>query len=691
MLLMTALICGLTALSHTAIAQNKVSLQVKTFDQDLKPLPNIQIAFNELEYFAIGSKGTSIIEVDQAEIPIKAIRLKDERFEAASWNLSKGTIEIIVRPVSYKVLHVSVRFADGSAVANTPVIFHGSKTISSTSDQSGKFDLPVSLYENVSSGDQFTIDNVVISNMTVNADQVNLLVERPLPKQIVKDVAGKTTSRPEFRAAQLDSIRSLAEFYAMFRNISIKSLDSALRTLIDEKFRQLIALRQDSIRESQLQYIRDISDSSMVVEDIRNLLKQATAESNTLRVTREDFESKIVVISLKLQRGVINLSEAERSILSRDIDMLEQLLTENESQFYRNHNDYREIINTLREKYLDIQQLQTRLSEAERLRAEQDKDFRQRLIGIGGIVILFGFLIILLMTFSSRLRRQAKSLRAANQSIEQINENLEAMVARRTHLLEEANKELDTFLYRASHDLRSPVLSLMGLCHIVEQIGRDEMVQHVRLATNSMNRVINKLVDISEIPQDSQMLKTVNILAVINKVRNKQLVMMAVASGSRDLPAVVVRKKPLQFDVDCPEGVEIYTSPSLLSIILINLIENAIFFGELKKSDESVRVAVDARIDNGSLELSVFDNGVGISKLIQPKIFNMFFKGNEGSKGSGLGLYAVKKCVTALHGTITFETEEGKFTRFKVVIPPAEPVEATILQKENPSTRNGNL
>lgn len=661
--------CAIAAVP--GMAQNVVSLQVKTFDQDLKPLPNIQIAFNDQEYFEIGSKGTTIIEINQSEIPIKAVRVKDDQFEAASWNLSKGTIEIIIRPVSYRVMHVSIRFADGTPLPNVPVTFRGLTTINLTSDQAGKIELPVSLRENVASISQFTIDKVILSNMSVNGDNVALVVEHPKPKETPqqRETVAKSTA-PVVDVARLDSIQSLSEFYAMFRNISINSLDEDLRRLVDEKFKHLVAQRQDSIRAAQPVYIRGISDTSMVVEDIRNLLKQATAESNTLRTNREDFESKIIVISTKLQRGVINLSTSERNTLLHDIDMLEQLLTENESQFYENHNDYREIINTLREKYLDIQRLQTQLTEAERLRDEQNKEFRQRLIGIGAIVVLFGLLIILLISFSTRLRRQTKSLQSANDSIEQINANLEAMVAKRTHLLEESNKELDTFLYRASHDLRSPVMSLVGLCQIIDHIGREEMIEHVRLSTNNMNRLINKLVDISEIAQESKNVSSVNILTTINRVRNKQLVMMATTNGVRG-NQVIVRKTPIQFDVDCSENLDIHTSGLLIDIILTNLIENAIHFGGLKKTNVAVRIDIKARLHDGNLELSVSDNGVGINKLLKPRIFNMFFTGNEGTKGSGLGLYTVKKCVTALQGTIAFESEEGKFTKFVMVIPPS--------------------
>jgi signal transduction histidine kinase len=71
-----------------------------------------------------------------------------------------------------------------------------------------------------------------------------------------------------------------------------------------------------------------------------------------------------------------------------------------------------------------------------------------------------------LIYFGGVLRKQKKQLIAANTEVKRINENLEGLVFERTHLLENLNSELDTFLYRASHDMRTPVRSILGLCHI---------------------------------------------------------------------------------------------------------------------------------------------------------------------------------------------------------------------------------
>jgi signal transduction histidine kinase len=64
----------------------------------------------------------------------------------------------------------------------------------------------------------------------------------------------------------------------------------------------------------------------------------------------------------------------------------------------------------------------------------------------------------------------------------------------------------------------------------------------------------------------------------------------------------------------------------------------------------------------GLFELSVYENGVGVDNSIRPKLFEMFFKGDEKSLGTGLGLYVVQKSVQALRGTISMESGPGSFT-----------------------------
>jgi signal transduction histidine kinase len=88
----------------------------------------------------------------------------------------------------------------------------------------------------------------------------------------------------------------------------------------------------------------------------------------------------------------------------------------------------------------------------------------------------------------------------------------------------------------------------------------------------------------------------------------------------------------------------------------------------LKNTGEP-EVNFNAWINNNHLEIRIYDNGIGVDQQIRKSMFDMFFKGNEQSKGNGLGLYIVHKSLQALGGTIEIETEPEVYTRFVIRIP----------------------
>jgi len=411
---------------------------------------------------------------------------------------------------------------------------------------------------------------------------------------------------------------------------------------------------EDSVARSTSPITATISDSSFVTEDIRSLLTYTTNESEVLQTNRAEFDEKIKVISNKLEKGIANFSADERQNLLTDLDRLEKLLIENEGKFYQNQSDYRLAINELREKYFDIQSLESRLSDSEKQRGEEQRIYNQRILIIAGVLIAFGALIILLISFSARVRKQAKDLKMANEEIQTINENLEAIVIKRTKLLEETNRELDTFLYRASHDLRSPIRSILGLCNIIDSIPSSELLTRMKGTTLGMDRMLKKLIYISEISQQSSNISTVQVSTSIHEVKSRL--------------EETIRDTGVKINVECPENITIRTSPALLENILTNLVENAIFFSMIKDSHHA-QVDIKAIVQGNAMEISVYDNGVGIEEAIRPRLFDMFFTGHENAKGNGLGLYAVHKSVTALYGKINVESEVGRYSRISVLLP----------------------
>jgi len=643
-------------------AQDRISVQVKTFDQKLQPYRNIEVSINGKDYVNMGAKGVAFTELTAADLPIKNILIRNDQLEAASWNYNKSTLEVIVRNKSYRIVHVLVRDENNVALPNLKVTYIGRKTETAITDRAGRLDLPLALDEKPPTAIQFSIEGYTIGNLQAAPSESTLTVSRivaPIqkPTEIVKKQVPDRIQFRNFDLANLDSVQSLTVFYAVFKNYDRSKMTPNELRRIDNKFNELVAnLHSSTEKRTGLRvFIGKITDSTFIDQDVKNLLAQVRLESQTLTSQRAEFDQKISVVNNKLLNGVSHLDEAKRQSILSDLALLERLLIENESRFYKNQGDYRTLINAIKERFFDVQLLEEKLSVSEQQRLDDRQAFRQRLILISGIVIVFGAFIILLIYFSTALRKQKRELETANAEINRINENLEGLVFERTQLLESAVKELDTFLYRASHDMRTPVRSIMGLCNIANKMVQGEIrefVKRISETTTSMDRLLKKLSTISEINHPTD-LSPVSISESIEAVRE---------SMKNDIEG-----KQVDFATQFNGNMVIESYPGLVKTIINNMIENAIFYSSLTEIKPRIRMRADHT--GGEVLIQVEDNGIGISDSIQPRVFDMFFKGTEYSKGHGLGLYIVQKAVIALNGTIAVESIPGTSTTFTVTLP----------------------
>ena len=118
--------------------------------------------------------------------------------------------------------------------------------------------------------------------------------------------------------------------------------------------------------------------------------------------------------------------------------------------------------------------------------------------------------------------------------------------------------------------------------------------------------------------------------------------------------------------LDVAPDLNFRSNEEMIYSVIYNLVLNSIKY-KRRIDDAFVNVLVFRRKDNLIIEVS--DNGEGIQKDLQQKVFNMFFRGNEKATGIGLGLYIVKNIVEKLKGTISMESEEGQGTSMTVVLP----------------------
>lgn len=260
---------------------------------------------------------------------------------------------------------------------------------------------------------------------------------------------------------------------------------------------------------------------------------------------------------------------------------------------------------------------------------------------------------------NAELESQGAMLQENNQYIQSLNAKLEQKVAERTSELEETNKELDTFLYHSSHDIRRPITTLLGLDHVGRQISKDQEVillfDKVAETARSMDSMLFKMQMVYELNKPNHPLELTDISEVITSVTS--------------LFKSEFGRIGMKHHMTPVDNLKIFSNRILLSIVLRNLIENAILF---RKTHTAAEPFVDITVQKNhaaAIEIAIVDNGIGIEEKYQKQVFDLYFRGSPASRGNGLGLYLVEKAVGKLNGTISMMSDYGMGSTFTIVLP----------------------
>jgi signal transduction histidine kinase len=252
---------------------------------------------------------------------------------------------------------------------------------------------------------------------------------------------------------------------------------------------------------------------------------------------------------------------------------------------------------------------------------------------------------------------QAAELNEANEEISQLNEGLEKTVQERTAILEATYRELDTFLYRTSHDFRRPLTALLGISQLaqitVDDVEALDLFDKVEQTSLEMDKMIRKLQTVSEVHLNlHEQKEQADFEKIIGKLQVKFKNLLD------------YNKISFQYQINLTKPCVV--SEFFIANILENLVENSIFFYSRQNPFVRIEIGENAAQD---LQIKVIDNGQGIAKELQPLIFDMYFRANEGSKGNGLGLYVVKNIIDKLKGSIEVESSFGNGATFIVTLP----------------------
>lgn len=232
-----------------------------------------------------------------------------------------------------------------------------------------------------------------------------------------------------------------------------------------------------------------------------------------------------------------------------------------------------------------------------------------------------------------------------------------SMLSVKNEELQKAYNELDKFAYSATHDMRGPIVSVLGLIGLIkvnDNIGEiKEMLGMVDMAMVKLDNYIQNIHDYYNLRRGEVKITEVDFNSLVNDVK--------------DIYDVTSKIDHTTFKINVDQKETFRSDEVSIKIILNNLLSNA--FKYQRKSNGEKWVDMDIAVSRGQVTIVVKDNGIGIPENSISLIFNMFYRATSEELGSGFGLYNVKDALNKLGGNIDVTSKENEGTTFKVTIP----------------------
>jgi signal transduction histidine kinase/ligand-binding sensor domain-containing protein len=228
-------------------------------------------------------------------------------------------------------------------------------------------------------------------------------------------------------------------------------------------------------------------------------------------------------------------------------------------------------------------------------------------------------------------------------------------VEKRNAELRKVNSELDRFVYSASHDLRAPLASILGLINVARLDDADhvhEYLKKIEISVKKLDGFVRDIIDFSRNARVELEAEPIDFKTLINEVIDNLM--------------YLDEKNEIKRIVNVVEKGVFYTDKKRLGIVLSNLVSNSIKYFNPRADGPFLEVT--ATCDEKQATIVVKDNGIGIGEEHMDHIFKMFYRGDAASRGSGLGLYIVKETLDKIKGGIKATSVYGKGSTFTVTL-----------------------
>lgn len=223
--------------------------------------------------------------------------------------------------------------------------------------------------------------------------------------------------------------------------------------------------------------------------------------------------------------------------------------------------------------------------------------------------------------------------------------------------LTSTNEELANFLYRTSHDLRSPIATILSVLMVARNypttVTQEETLNMIENRVRKLDKVIN---DISRMTVKAA-------IEIKYEIIDIQLLIKDLFEEARLLDG----GDDVRFELSTPHPNKFKTDQFYLRAVLSAVLENAVRYRDRHK-DQS-KVAISIRKESATTVFEIWDNGQGIHTESLPLIFNMFYRSNTEIDGTGLGLYLVHSMTRKLGGKVEASSVYGEYSKFTITLP----------------------
>ena len=293
--------------------------------------------------------------------------------------------------------------------------------------------------------------------------------------------------------------------------------------------------------------------------------------------------------------------------------------------------------------------------EAEKLAQQERIEKNNQFVILSAIIVTTLLLLLFSFIRNNRLKTLINNrLKSANVDLQLAKENAE-----------EASRMKSQFISTVSHELRTPLYGVVGITDIIldehKELSNSPHLKSLRFSAKYLLSLVNDILNVYKIEENQIVLEHVvfNLQDEIETIKDS-LHFIAVKNNNTI---------QLEFDKNIPE--KIISDKVRLSQIFINLISNALKF--TTNGNVNIKVDLVEKCDKTSkVRFEISDNGIGIAKKDQDKVFDKFVqivRKEDDYQGTGLGLTIVKKMVELFNGTIELESEENVGTKMTLIIP----------------------